>query len=169
MDIVTTERLILRGPLPADWAFLHKHVFSDPEVMGLAFSGRPLSADESKPFFDANFDHARTGKKLGVLMERASARIIGLAGLAECTVLGRRDYEFGFILRQSAWGYGYATEIGRGQIDYGLGELGLDRLLAQVSPQNGASIKALEKIGMTFRSAVHSDERGDRLVYIAQR
>jgi RimJ/RimL family protein N-acetyltransferase len=41
------------------------------------------------------------------------------------------------------------------------------RLLALVSPMNGASINALEKIGMKFCIAVDDNSRGDRYVYIA--
>ena len=117
---------------------------------------------------DRNFDHHASGKKLGVLIERATAQVIGFAGLLQCDVLGGPDYELGFVLRRSAWGRGYATEIGRGQLEYGFGTLGLGRLLALVSPKNSASITVLEKIGMKFHSTVVNDQRGDRQVYVVQ-
>lgn len=165
-EIIVTSRLVLRSPLPSDWQPLHEYVLSDPEVMKLAFAGQPMSPEQAKEFFDRNFDHEASGRKIGVLAERATAEVIGFAGLLRCDVLGGPDYELGYVLRQSAWGKGFATEIGRGQIDYGLNALGLKRLLALVSPKNTASIAVLAKIGMKFHSTVQNDQRGERQVYV---
>ncbi len=169
MDIIVTPRLVLRSPLAQDLQGLQDHVLSDPEVMQLAFSGAPLSSEQSRAFFDANFDHDRTGRKLGVLIERDTGTLAGFAGLVACGALGDADYELGFVLRREAWGRGYATEIGVGQIEYGFGTLRLGRVLAQVSPHNHGSIATLRKIGMVFHTAVRSEDRGERLVYAACR
>ncbi len=166
MDIIVTPRLVLRSPTPADLQPLHEHILSDAAVMRQAFSGRPMAADELLAFFQRNFDHGASGRKLGVLTERATGDVIGVAGLAPCDVLGEPDYELGFVLRRSAWGRGYATEIGRGQIQYGICDLELRRVVAQVSPGNEASIAVLKRIGMQFRRAIEHSERGARSVYV---
>lgn len=168
-EIIVTSRLCLRSPIPADLETLHENVFSDPAVMALALTGRPMSPTQSSDFFQRSFDHDSSGKKLGVLVERATTQVIGFAGLLPSDALGESDYELGFVLRRSAWGRGYATEIGRGQLDFGLRALGLRRLLALVSPANDASIAALRKIGMTFHDSVDNAERGRRLVFVAQK
>jgi [ribosomal protein S5]-alanine N-acetyltransferase len=168
-EIIVTPRLRLRSPAPSDLQLLHDHILSDAAVMRLTFSGRPMSPSQSREFIDRNFDHDASGKRLNVLVERATEQVIGFAGLLQCDVLGRADYEIGFVLRRSVWGRGYATEIARGQLEYGFKALGLTRLLALVSPKNSASITVLKKIGMKFHSTAHSDQRGVRLVYVAQR
>ena len=168
-EIIVTSRLCLRSPVPADLQPLHENVFSDPAVMALALAGKPMSPTQSSDFFQCNFDHDSSGKKLGVLIKRATRQVIGFAGLLPSDALGEADYELGFVLRRSAWGHGYATEIGRGQLDYGRRVLGLARLLALVSPANDASIAALRKIGMTFHGSVDNAERGERLVFVAQK
>ncbi|MDX7949745.1 GNAT family N-acetyltransferase [Lichenihabitans sp. Uapishka_5] len=165
MDIIVTRRLVLRSPVAQDLQGLQDHVLSDPDVMRFAFSGNPLSSAQSKAFFDSNFDHDQTGRKLGVLIERETKELTGFAGLVPCGALGQPDFELGFVLRRDAWGRGYATEIGLGQIEYGFSTLHLKRVLAQVSPKNHGSISTLRKLGMAFCSAVHSEERGERLVY----
>ena len=137
--------------------------------MALALAGRPMPPAQSLDFFRRNFDHESSGKKLGVLIERATTQVIGFAGLLPSDALGETDYELGFVLRRSAWGHGYATEIGRGQLDYGFRTLGLRRLIALVSPANEASVAALRKIGMTFHGSVNNAERGERHVFVAQR
>jgi ribosomal-protein-alanine N-acetyltransferase len=103
-----------------------------------------------------------------MLLPATAQQVIGFAGLLQCDALGELDYEVGFVPRRSVWGHGYATEIGRGQLDYGFNVLGLLRLLALVSPTNDGSITALGKIGMEFHSAVHEAQRGERHVYIAR-
>ena len=53
-----------------------------------------------------------------------------------------------------AWGKGYATEAAGAVRDYGLGVLGRRRLVAIIDPQNAASIRVAEKIGMHFEKEV---------------
>jgi ribosomal-protein-alanine N-acetyltransferase len=167
-EIIATPSLRLRTLTHADVQLLHDHVFSDAAVMALALSGQPMSSSQSRDFIDRNFDHDASGRKLGVLIERATEQVIGFAGLLQCDALGEPDYELGFVLRRSAWGYGYTTEIGRGQLKYRFNVLGLTRLLALVSPKNNVSTIVLKKIGMEFYSTVHSDQRSDRHVYVAR-
>ena len=168
-EIIVTSRLCLRSPISADFQPLYEDVFSDAAVMALALTGKPMSSTQSLEFFQRNFDHEASGKKLGVLIERATTQVIGFAGLLPSDALGETDYELGFVLRRSVWGHGYATEIGRGQLDYGFRVLGLTRLLALVSPANQPSIAALRKIGMKFYCSVDNAERGSRNVFVAQK
>jgi ribosomal-protein-alanine N-acetyltransferase len=169
VEIIVTARLALRNPLPSDLPILYDHVFSDISVMRHAFAGQPLSLPQATEFFERNFDHRAGGRRLGVLTIRATAEVIGFAGLLPCDALGKADYELGFVLRRSAWRHGYATEIGRGQLEYGFSTADHRRLLALVSPENGASIAVLKKIGMAFDSIIQSEERGVRQVYVAHK
>jgi [ribosomal protein S5]-alanine N-acetyltransferase len=168
-EVIATPRLRLRSFVRSDLRPLHDHVLSDPTVMQHTLSGQPMSLPESTEFVDRHFDHNANGKKLGVLIERFTEQVIGFAGLLECDALREADYEIGFVLRRSAWGRGYATEIGLGQLEYGFGALGLERLLALVSPKNSVSIAVLKKIGMELHSTIQSDQRGDRHVYVAHK
>ncbi len=168
-EIISTPRLSLRSPVRSDINALHERVFSDAEVMRFVLDGAPFTQDRTNEFFASAFDHNSTGLKLGVLVEKASSEIIGFSGLMACRVLGENEHEIGFVLSRSAWGKGYAAEIGHGQLKYGFGVVGCARLLAQVAPENAHSIAALEKIGMTFHSSVQSEGRGSRQVYVAYR
>ena len=168
MDIIATSRLVLRSACDSDLGPLHDIVFSDAEVMAQAFSGKPLGKSESASFFATSFDHDGNGKQLGVLTLKSTETIIGFAGLLECPALGQKDYEIGFILGRDYWGYGYATEIGQAQIEYGLELSGCNRLLAFVAPENQASISALLKIGMIHHSTIETKDRGTREIYIVQ-
>ena len=173
IDIITTDRLVLRSVGDADFGPLYDLVFSDPEVMLHAFKGGTLSEENATDFFNNSFDHDGNGKQLGVLTLRNSGKIIGFCGLLECSILGRSiagkpDYEIGFVLGRDFWGRGYATEIGIAQIEYGFDRAGCDRLLGVVTSKNEASRSALIKIGMSHHSTVDTEQRGLREVYMAQ-
>ena len=64
---------------------------------------------------------------------------------------------------------GYATEIGRKLIDIALAVLGRDRLLALCDPRNGASRRALEKLGMYSIDTITTPDRGGRMVFMIAR
>jgi ribosomal-protein-alanine N-acetyltransferase len=173
IDIITTDRLVLRSVGDADPGQLYDLVFSDPEVMLHAFKGGTLSEENAADFFNNTFDHDGNGKQLGVLTLRNSGNIIGFSGLLECSILGcsipgKPDYEIGFVLGREFWGRGYATEIGIAQIEYGFDLAGCDRLLGVVTSKNEASRSALIKIGMSHHSTVETEQRGLREVYMAQ-
>ena len=166
-EIISTQRLSLRSPIPSDLEILYERIFSDDRVMRFVFGGVSLSRDRASEFFASAFDCEATGRKLGVLVEKDSLEIIGFSGLIACSALGEKDYEIGFVLARAAWGNGYATEIGFGQLEYGFSTLGCKRLLAQVATENARSIAVLRKIGMTFHSSMLTEGRGPRQIYVA--
>jgi [ribosomal protein S5]-alanine N-acetyltransferase len=84
-------------------------------------------------------------------IERATGDLIGYCGI-ELYENGS-DVELGFCLARSAWGRGYATEAARAWLEHGFAVLGFTRVLALVKPDNLASIRVLEKIGMTHAGA----------------
>lgn len=61
-----------------------------------------------------------------------------------------RDFvgsEWGW-LGVTAWGQGYATELSKAALKYGVAELKVRHIFAVVSPNHLASIRVLEKVGM---------------------
>jgi len=168
IEIITTNRLVLRSVSESDLEQLFDIVFSVPEVMAQAFEGKLLSRKQAAEFFHRSFDHDGNGMQLGVLTLKDCGTIIGFAGLLETTALGIQDFEIGFVLGREYWGRGYATEIGLAQIEYGLERKKCRRLLAFVAPKNEASKSALRKIGMRHHSSIETASRGMRDVYIVQ-
>jgi RimJ/RimL family protein N-acetyltransferase len=59
--------------------------------------------------------------------------------------------EIGYRYVRCAWGQGIATEAGRAVLDHGFRELGLDPIVAVTHPDNRASQRVLEKIGLEAR------------------
>lgn len=167
--LYSTARLDLLPAFPAAFEPLYARVFAQADVMQHAFMGKTFERGEAERFFMEQLDHAGDGRRPGVLVERATGRLVGMAGLIACEVLGASDFEIGFVLAQEAWGKGYATEIGCAQLDFGFARLGCARLLAQVAPRNRASRAVLEKLDMVLHATLESPGRGTRLVYVKAR
>jgi RimJ/RimL family protein N-acetyltransferase len=72
--------------------------------------------------------------------------LIGLCGI--CTLSGSEQAELWYLLRPDVWGHGLATEAARQMLEFGFGELNLHRIWATCVPENTASLRVLEKLGM---------------------
>jgi ribosomal-protein-alanine N-acetyltransferase len=61
---------------------------------------------------------------------------------------GSKEYEIGYRLRRDCWGRGFATEATQACRDYGFQTANLSRLVSIIEPENIASIRVAEKMGM---------------------
>ena len=64
--------------------------------------------------------------------------------------------ELGYWLGVPYWGRGYATEAAQAVVRYGFETVGLRRIYASYIPENVASGRVLEKIGMRREGRLHS-------------
>ncbi|MEP7042812.1 MAG: GNAT family N-acetyltransferase [Dokdonella sp.] len=71
--------------------------------------------------------------------------------IGTCSLFGiRREHArcvIGYSLTPELWGRGYASEMLRLAIDYAFGTLGLNRIEADIDPQNIASCRLVERAG----------------------
>ncbi|HSA83179.1 MAG TPA: GNAT family N-acetyltransferase [Geminicoccaceae bacterium] len=58
--------------------------------------------------------------------------------------------EIGYRYIRAAWGRGVATEAGRAVLEHGFRTLGLDPIVAVTHPDNRASQRVLEKLGLRY-------------------
>ena len=146
-----TERLIARQYEQSD-ATAFFEIYRNPEVWRWLGGGLPhedidRSRGAIQRYRERYIDNPGFGSWAVVV--RNTCELIGtilLAPLEEGP-----EVEVGYHLGQFAWGHGYATEIARGAIRYGLDVLGLPKLCGVVFPENLASQRVLGKAGMTYR------------------
>ncbi len=81
---------------------------------------------------------------------------------------GRNEVEIIYLVVREHWGRGIATEAASAVRDYAFGDLGLDRFVALVHPENAASCRVAEKIGMTDDGMVERP-KGPMRMYVATR
>lgn len=82
----------------------------------------------------------------GACVLESNSEIIGFTGLNPyLPKQPELEWQFGVPY----WGKGYATEIGKAVIAAAFASTDIERIYGMVNPQNKASMRVLEKIGMT--------------------
>jgi RimJ/RimL family protein N-acetyltransferase len=75
-----------------------------------------------------------------------SGNLVGLCGVV--VLRGAEEGEIWYLVNPESWGKGIATDAARQLLDFGFRELGLHRIWATCLPENPASARVLEKVGM---------------------
>jgi RimJ/RimL family protein N-acetyltransferase len=149
-----TPRLVLRPITLADWPMIHRYM-SDPVVTRWLPEGS-LNEAQSQAF--ARKNAGRSAAAVAVI-ERESAQLVG--HMVFHPWLGRATHEIGWAIDSRHQGRGYATEAARALIDFAFGALNCHRLVATCQPQNLASWRVMEKLGMRreahFRRALYQE------------
>jgi [ribosomal protein S5]-alanine N-acetyltransferase len=144
---LVTDRLLLR-PCVADDLEALCGVFGDPQVMRFVGAGRaPLGRSEvlaSQDRVAAHWEEHGFGPL--TVVDRASGRVLGEAGLQ--LLEEGPDVELTYTLARAAWGRGYATEAAQAVLRWGFCGVRLPRIVAVAWPDNAASLRVMEKIGM---------------------
>lgn len=169
MDILTTERLLLRR--------------FTPEIIQELFASR--SEKELRQLFGdtGNHSYAVWFKRRGVglrthnntftffqIRDKETDRILGGGGFHNHREEVSRA-ELGYALENASdFRKGYISEALSAIIPYGFNELGLNRMEAFISPDNIASIKLVERWNFTCEATLkeHFFDKGafiDSLVY----
>lgn len=144
-----TQRLILR-PFEDRDIIPFSTYRSDPEVARYQGWEAPYSIQQAEQFVAAEKtrQRAQPGQWVQVAMElKATGEMIGDCAFY-CLENDPRQAEIGFTLARSFQGQGYATEAITCLLDYLFGDLGLHRVRANCDPENAASARLLERVGM---------------------
>jgi ribosomal-protein-alanine N-acetyltransferase len=143
---ILTARLELRPFAPGDEDAMLE-VFGDAEA--LRFWGPPLDRDAVHDRIAHNREReAQDGFARWAIVLRASGELVGDAGLTLTDVEGVAEVELGWVVRSDHHGLGIASEAGSAWLDHAFGDLGLERIVSMIRPENVASRRVAEKLGM---------------------
>jgi [ribosomal protein S5]-alanine N-acetyltransferase len=171
---LVTPRLLLRDFRLSDEAAVHGYA-SDPTVT--VFTGwGPNDEAATREFIvqaAAEPDSAvrRTYTLAAAL--RTTDEVIGSAGLV-VEDLDTKSGSIGYVIHPAFWGRGYATEAAERLLQFGFTDLRLHRIWATCRPDNRASARVLEKVGMQLEGQLRDHilirgERRDSLLYAASK
>ena len=164
MEAVETDRLLLRRWRPDDLEALGR-VFAKPEVWWFPFQ-RGWTADETEAFLWHKLDEWESrGWSQWAVIEKGSDALIGFLGLCPPGFLPEvmPTVEVGWRLDPDYWGRGLATEGGRAALDAGFTILGLDEIVSIYEPENLASGRVMQHLGMVHDRDTTHPARGLRL------
>lgn len=144
MDVITTARLHLRPFIKSDLDnfFL---LSGDPDVM--RYIGKPDTKAQAQIRLTQWLAY-RSQQGLGAwaVFEQASDRIAGYGFLR--TAEQPLAAEIGYGLAKIYWGKGLATELATALLHWGFQSKQLEQIVGYVNPENIASCRVLEKLGM---------------------
>jgi len=155
MIVLETERLRLRRLDPdTDAEFILRlvneasflHYIGDKGVRTLADARRYISEGPQKSY-DTN------GYGLYKVELKSDGTSIGMCGLVKRDTLP--DADIGFAFLENYWNKGYAHESAAAVMNHARGQLGIKRVLAITTPDNVASGKLLNKIGLRFDRVIN--------------
>lgn len=107
----------------------------------------PYELKHAQEFLDKRAGELAEGKAVVFAMTiRGSTEPIGGVGIK--LELPQERGEIGYMLGESHWGNGYATEATARVLQFAFEELNLSRVNASVHATNTGSIRVLEKLGM---------------------
>ena len=151
---IQTARLVLRPITPDDWPAIHTYM-SDPTVTRWLPDGR---LDEAQAQAFAQKHSGRYARALAVV-KRRSGELVGHMDFHPW--FGRATHEIGWAIAASRQGQGYATEAAQALLAYAFGPLACHRMVATCQPENTASWRVMEKLGMRreahFRQGLYRD------------
>jgi RimJ/RimL family protein N-acetyltransferase len=144
--ILETARLRLREFTLADVDVM-EGILGDPVTM--QYYPAPFPRAEIVDWIRRNlFRYLDCGFGVWAMLLKDTGELIGDCGCYVREVEGNFEFELAWHVRRDLWGRGYATEAARACVDYALSDLGAQRIIALVRPENLSSCRVAEKNGM---------------------
>ncbi len=148
-----TERLLLRKFTEDDVAAVFEYG-RDPEVARFVTWSPHATPDDSRAFVGAAMADYAAGRigPWGVVV-KDEGRLIGSAGFVNWQPEHGRA-EVGYAIGRAHWGKGLVTEALREIARFAFAVMQLNRLVALCEPENVASARVMEKVGMRYEGTL---------------
>ena len=145
---ITTPRLLLRPFTLGDLHPLFK-ILQEPGIFKyFPRPGPPPLEKVERIIREQLTQYEQFGFGQWAVEAREKPGLIGWCGLNRLP--NTNEDEVAYLLSQPVRGQGYATEGAQASLDFGFETIGLKRIIALVHPENAASRRVAEKIGMTL-------------------
>ncbi len=168
MQILETERLILRRLLPEDLDELYA-LYRDEEIRRYFPDGTRTyeeTKEELEWFLNGHPRHPELG--LWATIYKPTGQFIGRCGLLPWTIDDRLEVEVAYLLAKDYWRKGLGSEAARAIVSYSFGQLNLPRIICMMYAENSASVKVAQGLGMN-REREMEDEKGVYYIYAIER
>ena len=127
----------------SDWA----EIESDADVRRFV-DGKVLSLKEASEYVEMNIRQYQThGYGRYAVRLKENRKLIGMCGFL------KENYgiDFGYRYSKISWGKGFGFEAAKVVLNYGLSELGLEKVVGLTAEENSGSIRILEKLGFKLQ------------------
>lgn len=151
--ILETERLILREFIIDDAAHILE-LLNTPGWLEFIGDRQVHTIEQAKQAIETRYrrSYADYGFGFWAVCLKEDNTFIGMCGLVQRAELDNVD--IGFALLPAYFGKGYAYEAAQATFDYGYNGLKLSKIVGICDPNNQASIKLLQKLGLVFEKEI---------------
>ena len=170
MQIAETDRLILREFRLADAEDFYR-IYTDAETMRFQVVPENYSVEVERYYLGRHIEryYKTLGFGLWAVILKKSNRLIGRCGLVLQPLEGGEEIEVSYLIEREFWNQGFASEAASAALELGFEKYNFRRLVAFIHPQNTASIRVAEKIGMRFERKVEFRSWGEVDLYTAEK
>lgn len=152
--MLDTPRVTLRPFVETDLDAVHD-LWTQPGVRRFLWDGAIITREQARDVLTASTGHFRDRRfgLWGVYPRRRGGEggdAEPLAGFAGCRPWATGAPELMYGLHRSWWGRGLATEACEAVLAYVFDTLGHPLVFAATDPPNLASVRVMERLGMTF-------------------
>ncbi len=151
--VATTDRLRISKLSFADAKFILK-LLNEPDFIRFIGDRRVRTEQDARMYLQDGplTSYSRHGFGLYKVASKTNQHPLGICGLVKRDELELPD--LGFAFSEVHWGNGYAFEACQAVLRHAATKLMLSRLAAIVNPDNGASLRLLDKLGFDFETKV---------------
>ena len=162
MKVLETDRLILRWLSTDDAEFILELLNEPSFLQYIGDKGVRTLEDARNYILNGPVEmYHRLGFGLYLTELKGSGVPLGMCGLIKRD--GLEDVDIGFAFLPRFWAKGYAYESAAAVLAYGKDVLGLKRIVAITSPDNQASGRLLEKLGLRFERMTRLSENAEEV------
>jgi RimJ/RimL family protein N-acetyltransferase len=162
METIESERLLLRPLTLEDGEFILQLLNSDGFIKYIGDRNVKTIGHANSYLLSGPLKSYETnGFGLSLVELKTGRTPIGMSGFLKRDYLDHPDIGFAFLPDYT--GKGYAYEIVKEIIHYGLHRLQMERILAIVLPENSSSIKLLERVGFRYEENFISPDTNEEL------
>ena len=141
----STERLVLRRPRLTDAEAIFEYA---SDLLTVQYMDYPVSAhvDDVAERLKDRSAQWEAGSFAWVITIPPDDRPVGSVS---CWI-DHHEAGFGYLLHRHYWGQGYGTEAARAVVTWAIAQPEIDRVWATCDTENLASVRVLEKCGLSF-------------------
>ena len=153
MTICETERLLLCPLQKDDSAFIFRLVNEASFIQNIGDKGVRNLEDAWQYILQGPMkSYDVNGFGLWLVALKDTLTPVGICGLIKRDGLDEPDLGYAFL--PEFWSHGYAIESAARVLDYAKETLDINRVVAITAPDNDASIRVLNKLGLQFEKMV---------------
>jgi RimJ/RimL family protein N-acetyltransferase len=127
---------------------------TDPDV--IRYADEPLKdMDDALRRLEEGplYDYRKYGYGRFAVEWKETSEVIGFCGIKYLPEIDLPEVGYRYLTKY--WGMGIGTEAAQACVEFAREDLGITKLVALIVPENAASIRVAEKLGMTRGPLIH--------------